>query len=79
VDPTPLHWPARVVSPGTGSDILQSAASGGKESVVPLEQARCCQRLVELLRGIEHHFHDAFNLAICWKSRDRFNPQLAGK
>src|SRR5579864_244225 len=60
-----LHRAGAVVTPGPYPDLRHATAPGGKQRSMPRKEPRGCKRLVIVARGVEHHFDDAFDMAVC--------------
>ena len=60
-----MHRSSAVIAPGSGPDLRHATAADRKEEGVPREKAFRGKRLVVVACGIQHHFDDAFDMAVC--------------
>jgi hypothetical protein len=61
-----LHRCGAVVTPGADRDSMNAASSRREKGRVPADEALHRQRLVVVLCRVQHHLHDAFDVAIHW-------------
>ncbi|MNV60822.1 hypothetical protein D3C71_1532990 [compost metagenome] len=73
-----LHGVALAHAPSADGDAAHAAAAGREERCVPGEQPVCGQRDSKVLRGVEHHFDDALDVAIRFDQPDNIHAQAAG-
>jgi hypothetical protein len=60
-----------IVAPSTHIDSAHSAATGGKERRMPVEQPFFGKTLIEVSRRVEHDFDNAFDVPVGWyEARD---------
>src|SRR5688572_13092691 len=59
-----LHWPGLVIAPDADSDSVHATAPGREQRRVPAEEPLFGERLFVVLGGVEHHFYDAFDIAL---------------
>jgi hypothetical protein len=74
-----LHRSQRVVTPGADTDPGQSAVAGREQCGMPAEQALGRQLTGVLLRGIEDHVDDAFDIPVGGSQSTDVHPQPAGE
>jgi hypothetical protein len=72
-----LHRSRAVVTPGSNFYLVHAAAPGGKKGGVPREQPFGGKRLVIVARRVEHHFDDAFDVAVSRLECTDVHPQAA--
>lgn len=60
-----LHRTGTVVTPGPDPDFAHAAAPGGKQRRVPRKEPFGGEWLVIVAGGVEHHFDDAIDVAVC--------------
>src|SRR5437016_13611301 len=73
-----LHRPIAVVSPRSYPNFAHTATPGGKKCRVPSKQSISGKRLVVVARRIEHHFDNAFDVAICRLERADIHSESSG-
>jgi len=60
-----LHRASAVIASAAYLDFGHATAPSGKEGRMPCQKPFPCERLVIVACGIEHHFNDAFDMAVC--------------
>ncbi|MNE48976.1 hypothetical protein D3C80_1434680 [compost metagenome] len=73
-----LHGVALGRAPRPDSDAAHATAPRGEKRRVPPEQPLRGQRLSKVLRSVEHHFNDAFDVAIRFDQPADIHAQAAG-
>ena len=59
-----LHWTVAVIAPRAHLNPPHTTAAGREESRMPGEKAFGVEGLIIFARSVEHHLHDAFDVAI---------------
>ena len=72
-----LHWVGGVIPPCANDDLAHVAAPGRKQGGVPSEQPLVREWLVVVLSSIQHHFDDAFDIAVGGGDCACVDPQTA--
>jgi hypothetical protein len=54
---------------------MHPAPPGGEQRRVPAEEALHGQRLVVVLRRVQHHLHDAFDVTVCRSQPADIHPE----
>ena len=67
-----LHWPCAVVPPSPGF------APGWEERCMPPEETIGGEGVVEMARGVEHHFDNAFDVPVCGSEGTAIDPEATG-
>jgi hypothetical protein len=70
--------PCGVIPPGADADADEAAVTRGKQGGLPGEQALGGQGRGTARRGVQHHIHDPFDMAIHRGQRADLHAQAAG-
>jgi len=74
-----LHRASAIVAPSRCPDLAHAAPPGGKQRRMPRKEPFSVERLVVVARGVEHHFHDAFDVAVGGFERANIHAEASGK
>ncbi len=73
-----LHGAQAIITPSSHSHSVCAAVRGREQGCMPAEQPFSRERLGIVTGCVQHHFDDAFDVAVGWLERTNIDAETAG-